>query len=213
MRFPLIPTVIVAGAVGTMIALGVWQLGRAAEKDALRARYEQNRSLAPTALPSVGRVDGAMLYRRVTAFCLEPVSVRLVGGKSASGMTGTRHLAECRTGAEGPGFVADIGVSREPRAQTGWRGGEVSGILVEEPRGDSWFMRLGGKGMPARPMIVSDRAAPGLEPTAPPAPPKENSSRFYAAQWFFFAFAAALVYLLALRRRQNGAVEEREAGA
>ena len=209
MRFPLIPTIVVAAAVATMIGLGIWQLGRAEEKDALLARYERNSRLPAMALPPTGPVDETMLYRRVTAFCLEPIGVRLVGGKGASGRTGTRHLAECRTGAEGPGFVADIGVSPDPRAQARWRGGEVSGILVEEPSRDTLFMRLGGKGTPPRPMIVSDRAAPGLEPTAPPTPRQGNSSRFYAAQWFFFAFVAALIYLLALRRRRQGAVEEK----
>ncbi|MGZ8297195.1 MAG: SURF1 family protein, partial [Allosphingosinicella sp.] len=31
MRFPLIPTILVAAAVATMIALGIWQLRRADE--------------------------------------------------------------------------------------------------------------------------------------------------------------------------------------
>ncbi|MEH6723965.1 MAG: SURF1 family cytochrome oxidase biogenesis protein, partial [Qipengyuania sp.] len=35
MRFPIVPTVIVAAAIATMIALGVWQLGRMNEKEAL----------------------------------------------------------------------------------------------------------------------------------------------------------------------------------
>ena len=40
MRFPIVPTVIVAAAIATMVALGVWQLGRMNEKGALIARYE-----------------------------------------------------------------------------------------------------------------------------------------------------------------------------
>ena len=38
-RLPLVPTLIVAGAVAVMVALGVWQLGRAEWKGDLIARY------------------------------------------------------------------------------------------------------------------------------------------------------------------------------
>ena len=51
MRFPLLPTLLVAAAVATMIALGLWQLRRADEKEALQARYERNLALPPIALP------------------------------------------------------------------------------------------------------------------------------------------------------------------
>ena len=38
-RWPIIPTIIVIIAVAIMIGLGVWQLQRKAEKEALLARY------------------------------------------------------------------------------------------------------------------------------------------------------------------------------
>jgi surfeit locus 1 family protein len=38
-RWPIIPTIIVIIAVGIMIGLGVWQLQRKAEKEAMLARY------------------------------------------------------------------------------------------------------------------------------------------------------------------------------
>ena len=203
MRFPPIPTLIVAAAVAIMIGLGIWQLGRAGEKDALKARYLENSRLPEMALPAVAAPDERLLYRRASAFCLEATAWRLAGGRSASGRAGTRYLAECRTGAEGPGFVADMGVSPDPRATPAWRGGEVRGILVTEPRASSLFQRLRGQSSPPRAMIVSAQAAPGLEPSASPQPPASNNSWFYAFQWFFFAAAAALIYVLALRRRQR----------
>ena len=203
MKFPPIPTLIVAIAVATMIGLGIWQLGRAEEKEALKARYAQNSRLPEMALPQAVTPDETLLYRRASAFCLEVTAWRLTGGRSASGRTGTRYLAECRTGAEGPGFVADMGVSRDPRASPAWRGGEVSGVLVSEPRRSSLFQRVRGYAPPSRAMIVSAAAAPGLEPSAAPTPPASNSSWFYAFQWFFFAAAAAIIYVLALRRRQR----------
>jgi cytochrome oxidase assembly protein ShyY1 len=154
-------------------------------------------------LPVGAPPDETLLYRRATAFCLEPTNWRLVGGRSAAGRTGTRYLAECRTGAEGPGFVADMGVSPDPRATPRWRGGEVTGRIAAEPPRQTLMQRLRHGSVPARPMIVAERAAPGLEPSAPPAADAPNNSYFYAFQWFFFAAAAGLIYALALRRRQR----------
>lgn len=204
MRFPLIPTILVAAAVATMIALGFWQLRRADEKEALQRRYERNSGLAAMALPRGAVADESLLYRRATAFCLEVTSWRTTGGKAASGRGGTRFIAECRTGAEGPGFVADMGVSSDPKAKPAWNGGEVTGRIVAEPRSGSLLERLTGKSPPARPMIVAAKPAPGLEASAAPAAEASNNSLAYAFQWFFFAAAAAAIYLLALRRRAQG---------
>ena len=204
MKLPLLPTAIVAAAVAVMIGLGVWQLGRAKEKDALAARYEQNMKLAPLALPTMGPLDESLLFRRATAFCLEVTGWRKAGGKAASGKTGTRHIADCRTGVEGPGFAVDAGLSPDPRKQPVWRGGEVTGRIVPEPSSAGIWQRLWGKGAPPRPMIVAEQAAAGLEPSAPPSAASiTNNSLSYALQWFFFAAAAAAIYGLALRRRQR----------
>lgn len=203
MRFPLVPTALVAAAVAAMIGLGIWQLGRAEEKDALRARFERNLRLPPIALPRTAVADETLLYRRASAFCLEVTGWRKAGGKAVSGRSGTRFIAECRTGAEGPGFAADMGVAADPKAAVSWRGGEVVGRVAAEPSRSGLLDRILGRAPPPRPMIVGDRPAPGLESSAPPVPDAANSSRAYAFQWFFFAAAAALIYLLALRRRQR----------
>lgn len=204
MRFPLIPTILVAAAVATMIALGFWQLRRSDEKAALQRHYERNFELPPMALPPGATADETLLYRRATAFCLEVTDWRTTGGKAASGRGGTRFIANCRTGAEGPGFAADMGISLDPKARPAWKGGEVSGRIVAEPRSGGLFERLSGKSPPARPMIVSAAPAPGLEASAPPVAEAPNSSLAYAFQWFFFAAAAAAIYLLALRKRAGG---------
>lgn len=205
MRFPLFPTILVVAAVATMIALGFWQLRRADEKKALQVRYERNLALPAMALPPGAVVDESLLYRRATAFCLDVVEWRTTGGKSASGRGGTRFIANCRTGAEGPGFAADMGVSPDPKSKPAWKGGEVTGRIVAEPRSGGLFERLAGKSPPPRPMIVAERPAPGLEASAPPAAEAPNNSLAYAFQWFFFAVAAAAIYLLALRKRKGEA--------
>lgn len=203
MRFPILPTILVAAAVATMIALGFWQLRRADEKKALQRQYERNLALPLMALPPGALADETLLYRRAAAFCLEVTNWRTTGGKAASGRGGTRFIADCRTGAEGPGFAADMGVSPDPKAKPAWKGGEVAGRIVAEPRAGSLFERLAGRSPPPRPMIVAERPAPGLEASAPPAAEAPNNSLAYAFQWFFFAAAAALIYVLALRRRQR----------
>jgi cytochrome oxidase assembly protein ShyY1 len=201
MRFPPVPTILVAAAVATMIALGFWQLRRADEKAALQSRFERNFALPAMALPRGALADETLLYRRATAFCLEVTGWRTTGGKSASGRGGTRFIADCRTGAEGPGFAADMGVSSDPQAKPVWKGGEVAGRVAAEPRSGNLFERLTGKSPPPRPMIVSERPAPGLQASAPPVAEAPNNSLAYAFQWFFFAAAAAAIYLLALRKR------------
>ena len=202
MRLPLIPTLLVAAAVAAMVALGVWQLGRAEEKDALAEIHRRNAGLPLFALPAAGKLDEALFYRKAGAFCLEVVAWKQAGGRSAGGRTGTRHLAECRTGAEGPGFVADMGVSADPKARPSWKGGDVVGILVPEPGSAGLLARLAGRA-PARAMIVAHAPAPGLEPSAPPEPASSNNSLAYAFQWFFFAAVAAIIYVLALRSRRR----------
>jgi surfeit locus 1 family protein len=203
MRFPLLPTLLVAAAVATMIALGFWQLRRADEKAALQRQYERNLALPPMALPPGALADETLLYRRAAAFCLDVTEWRTTGGKAASGRGGTRFIANCRTGAEGPGFAADMGVSADPKAKPAWKGGEVTGRVVAEPRSGNLFERLAGRSPPPRPMIVAERPAPGLQASAPPAAEAPNNSLAYAFQWFFFAAAAALIYVLALWRRQR----------
>lgn len=189
-RWPLLPTVVVAAAVATMIGLGVWQLQRAEWKEGLIARYERNRGLPPVAWPTMAPTDDSLLYRRATGFCLEVVGWRAVAGRSLGDEPGWSHIAACRTGAEGPGMQVDVGWSKSSDAPA-WKGGEVTGLVAPDRR--------------HRFRLVAERAAPGLQPSRPPSPASTpNNHLLYALQWFFFAAAAAVIYGLALRRRQRG---------
>lgn len=193
MRLPLIPTLLVGAAVAVMIGLGIWQLGRMQEKEALIARFQQASRLPPVAWPNIPPPDDALLYRRAEGFCLEVVGWRAGAGRNALGDTGWSHIASCRTGgAEGPGMQVDMGWSRSSAPPAGWKGGPVSGIIAPDRE--------------HKIRLVSNRAAPGLQPSAPPSPEAmPNNHLFYALQWFFFAGAAAVIYVLALRRRQKPA--------
>ncbi|HEX8535275.1 MAG TPA: SURF1 family cytochrome oxidase biogenesis protein [Allosphingosinicella sp.] len=190
-RLPFWPTLIVAAAVAVMVGLGIWQLRRIEEKEALIARYEAAAGLPPIAWPAVPPADDSLLYRRADGFCLKVVEWRAVAGQNASGEPGWSHIASCRTGGvEGPGMQVDMGWSKESKAPGGWGGGPVSGVIAPDR---SHIIRL-----------VSARPAPGLAASAPPSPTGvPNNHLLYAIQWFFFAAAAAVIYALALRRRQR----------
>ncbi|RUN77092.1 SURF1 family protein [Sphingomonas sp. TF3] len=201
-RIPVLPTVLVGIAIAAMIALGVWQLQRRAEKEAQLVQYARNVTLPPVAFPRIPvDEDGSLLFRRASAFCLQPVSFRIEGGRNARGGTGWRQLAECRTGAEGPGFTVQIGFGRDPHAKPNWKGGPVRGYISHVP-GHAPLIASALGGAPKMLMLVADPPAAGLDPNpAPDLSAVPNNHLAYAVQWFVFAAIAAIIYALALRRR------------
>ena len=199
-RPPFWPTLIVLFAALLMVRLGVWQLHRRDEKRVLLAHYAANLGRRPIALAGL-TIDDTALYRVAGALCLQPTAWQVEAGRSASGQSGWRHIAICRTGAEGPGFAADMGISQSPAALA-WAGGPVRGRLIWRPSAQPLIARLWGATPDHFPMIVAERPAAGLAPTAQPDPatiPDNHLS--YAVQWFIFAGLSLLIYALALRRR------------
>lgn len=188
-KLPLVPTLVVAVAVAAMIALGVWQLRRAAEKDALLARYEAAQDLPPISFPTGPIHDDRLpLFRHATGLCLKPVTKRTSNGRNRAGEVGYVLIVDCLTGAEGPGMSVELGWTRNPNAPVNWRGGPVSGIIAPDRRN--------------RMRLVAATAPPGLAPSAPPAIDQiPNNHRSYALQWFLFALIATVIYILALRKR------------
>jgi len=198
---PIVPTIIVALAVLLMVRLGFWQLHRLHEKEALLARYAANAAKPPLPVAALFPISADALYRRSSAYCLNVVKWQAEAGRAADGTSGWRHIASCRTGAEGPGIVVDMGVSAESTAPA-WNGGPVSGRLTQAPNSQPLAARLFGKPIVSSPMIVSDKAAPGLKPTAQPNPSDiPNNHLAYAVQWFLFAAVALIIYGILLRQR------------
>ncbi len=181
-RIPILPTLVVALAMAVMVSLGLWQLQRAAWKDALLARYAVNADLPAMALPARDAPE-TLLYRRATATCRAPVAWTLRAGQNRGGESGWRHVALCAGG-----LAVDMGWSRALDAPQGYEGGPVAGVLDADR----------DHGL----MLVASSAAPGLEPSRAPTPADlPNNHLAYAVQWFLFAGVAALIYGLALQRR------------
>lgn len=199
-RLPVVPTLIVAAAVLLMVRLGLWQVHRLHEKEALVARYAGNLARSPVPFQALWPITEDALYRRVIATCPGVIGWKAEAGRSVAGEPGWRHIALCGTGAEGPGLAIDVGTSQSA-ANPVWRGGQVRGRLTWAPTGQPLVARLFVDAAQS-PMVVSEVAAPGLAPTAQPDPSAiPNNHLSYAVQWFFFAGTAVVIYLLALSRR------------
>ena len=195
-RIPLVPTVVVTIAVAVMIALGLWQLlVRLPAKEAYLAQLAANPAKPPIAFPTLP--DDSLLFRRSSVMCLQAVSTRIAG----AGAAGYRVVAECRTGAEGPGAAVQLGTTRDAKAKVQWRGGAVSGYLSHAPNNRPWVASLWDR-TPQRLMLVAMPAVAGLTRNTPPdVAAVPNSHLAYAGQWFFFAAIATIIYALAVRRR------------
>jgi surfeit locus 1 family protein len=201
-RLPVIPTILVLIAVATMIELGVWQLDRRHEKEILISRLASNRNLPPMAYPERAPVSDDAMFRKARVTCLRVTGWRVTGGATPTGQGGYRHIAECVTGAEGPGALIDMGVAADPTVKPVWTGGTVDGLITTEPNQTSLIGRAFGSAPPLRPMLVADVPARGLAASAPPsADGISNNHLAYAVQWFLFAGIALVIYAIALWRR------------
>ena len=187
-KLPIIPTILVALAVAVMIGLGIWQLQRKAEKDALLATYRAAEGKPPIGWPSMPLKEPLPLFRHATANCLQVVGFRTTAGQNQGGEPGYLVIADCSTGAEGPGLSVELGWSKNPDAGRAYRGGLISGMIAPD--------RL------SRMRLVAATPGPGLVASAPPSPDTIPNNHFsYAIQWFLFAGIALIIYLLALRQR------------
>lgn len=180
MRVPIVATLVVAAAIATMVWLGLWQLDRMAQKEALLARHAE--ALAnPLDLAGLPADPVASLYRRVPFTCTSVEGWDAIAGRNANDASGYVHIARC------PEAEVVIGWSRDP-AQPQWQGGAVSGMIA--PGGEAGWR------------LVADPPLAGLQANAVPDPATIPNNHFaYAVQWFLFAAVALVIYILALRRR------------
>ncbi|MDG6080324.1 SURF1 family protein [Erythrobacter litoralis] len=186
-RLPVIPTVVVAAAVATMIALGFWQLARKGEKEAMIARYADAVELSgKIPFPRTADEIPQALYRKSEIVCDEITARRTTAGTGPNGEQGLAQIVTCDLEGGGTSEVA-LGLSRSPEP-IAWRGGEVRGYVSNAGEG---AVRL-----------VASPPVADLEPMARPDPRDlPNNHLAYAVQWFLFALTAVVIYWLALRRR------------
>lgn len=199
-RIPIFSTIVVIAAALTMVGLGVWQLQRMGEKEALIAQYQA--ALADDTLNIRGPFDDpAATFHRAGFLCEKVTGIEPVSGRNAQGQSGWVYVARCKTGGSksyAPIKLSDyvietvdvtLGWSNEIK-KVDWKGGLVTGRVLPP-----------GKNLSR---VVADPPLAGLEANAKPDPGDlPNNHLAYAGQWFFFALTALVIYVLALRRRRS----------
>jgi len=202
-RIPVFSTIVVIAAVLTMIGLGIWQLQRKTEKEALIASYEAaSKSSRVTDYKNDLLIDGPGDYSRVRVECTVRSSDSLIAGRNAKGKSGWAHQFDCRFPVRGKGeaeATVVIGWSEAP-APVQWKGGTVTATKVPSRETDV----IADCPKCYRYRFVADPPLAGLEANAKPDPGDlPNNHLAYAVQWFFFAATALVIYVLALRRRRE----------
>jgi surfeit locus 1 family protein len=195
-RLPVLPTIFVAGAVAVMIALGIWQIQRAAWKERLLAEYAGAAALPVVDLDPLLDGDGPvprLSFRRALITCAaRDAEPDIRAGRSADDVPGQVYVIPCRPGA--------AGLAGRIRVNAGWAnrpdavrrlslGGIVAGHLGPVEGDDPVT-------------LTAATASPPLARSQPTSIENiPNNHMLYALQWFFFALAAAVIYVLALRKR------------
>lgn len=196
-RLPVLPTLIVAAAAATMIALGIWQLQRAAWKSRLLAEYGAAAALPALDLDPLIRRGGdlpPLAFRRVLVTCqARDAQPDLRGGRgAATDQGGYSYFVPCRPGADGLAgrLMVNAGWTPLPDSQ---RRITLDGIVAG---------RLGAVEAGAPITLTATNVVPPLAASAAPSIENiPNNHLAYAFQWFFFAAVAIVIYVLALRRR------------
>jgi cytochrome oxidase assembly protein ShyY1 len=198
-RVPILATLIVAAAVATMIALGIWQLRRAQWKEELLAEYSAAASMPAVDLdPLLDEHDQLppLSFRRALITCnATDAEADIHAGRNMSGAVGQVYVIPCRPDVAGlAGRIrVNMGWSARPDAP---RRLSLHGIVAG---------RLSVVGEDGPVILTSATASPPLAPSQPAAIDAiPNNHLSYAFQWFFFAAAALVIYFLALRRRNRG---------
>lgn len=198
-RLPVLPTLVVALAAAALIGLGVWQLQRAAWKEALLADLVRAEALPAVDLDPLlasGRPLPPLSFRRALVTCAaRDAAVEARAGRNANDVSGQAFYVDCRPGAPGPAGRLRINAGWADRPDAARRltlGGIVAGRLsLVEAEGPIVLTAAN----PAPPLAVAS-AAPGIDAIP-------DNHRLYALQWFFFAALAVVIYILALRRRKG----------
>lgn len=204
-RLPVFPTLFVSGAVATMLGLGVWQLQRLDQKQALLARYAAAmEDGAPVRFPAARKTEDAAqhraaveqaLFHRAEIDCRVPAGEwQSIAGRNAAGEAGYVHLVQCALD-DGRTAWVQAGWTRGPD-HPDWTGGKVAGMIAPYTDGVA--------------RLIADPPVAGFAASARPDPADvPNNHLAYAVQWFFFAGVALVIYALALRKRWR----ERDGGA
>jgi surfeit locus 1 family protein len=193
---PIFATLVVLVAVATMVGLGVWQLGRADEKEAALAAHRRNVRAAPVAVTRDLDLAGQPASPGDRASATGRSPTRLAG----AGKFGFRVIADC---AAGLGAACRAAGNRAGPAPPPGRAVPVSGYLAQAPDSRSLLRQLfdhrpAGHDGGRRPAARGLAAKPAADLRGHP----QQSSQLCGAMVRLRAIAL-VIYALALRRRRR----------
>ena len=99
-RVPIFATIIVVAAAATMVGLGIWQLGRKTEKEALIARYEA--AQAQEGFQFITPTSPEAAYTKTIEYCAGPAEPTVAAGRNAKGQSGWVHVVRCQISGPEP---------------------------------------------------------------------------------------------------------------
>lgn len=213
-RWPFWPSLLVGLVVAGLLALGVVNLHKAADGRALRALARVNPTKPAMSFPRFAPIPAEAMFRRSSLYCLSVVGWHVEAGRGADGRSGFLYVAQCATGAEGPGALVAVGVAGRPDLRPRWSGGRVGGWVAQEKEAAALPQWIEGKALPPRPMLVV-AASPEAGMVAPQPPQRAASGGPALAAALALGAAAllALGYALALGYRQRGGPPDAPGGA
>lgn len=204
-RWPLWPTLSVLVPVAALCLYGAHEVRLSLQDRAVRALARANPDKPAVSFPRYAPVPPERLFRRSTFYCLSVVGWHVEAARAADGSSGFLYVAQCSTGAEGPGALVAVGVGARPDIRPRWTGGPVGGWIAQERLPDNLPSWLGGQALVARPMLIAAQAPePGLKAPEPPRKQGHGGAVLRAALAFGAALAAVLGYGLWLARHAGG---------
>ena len=233
-RVPIFSTIVVIAAVLTMVGLGIWQLQRKAEKEALIARYES--AQAEEGFQPITPSFPEAAYTKSIQHCTSPSTTTVVAGRNAKGQSGWVHVTRCTISGPWPRSEAATRELLPLIAHHSGKSGGVTYAQVAQMLNDiSGALRFGedypryadvvlgwsrspepvawsggfvaGTVVPTGELgfkIVADPPLAGLEANAKPDPGDLPNNHLAYAGQWFFFALTALVIYVLALRRRRG---------
>lgn len=210
---PVVPTLMVAAMLAVLVSLGLWQIDRMHQKEAMLAHYRANSLAAPAPLSANIAEPEREAFRTARLACTFEGDAILSPGGSPTGKAGQHVYGLCREEGRSARVVVDLGwvtfQADAPRVEG--LVAEIEGV-VRPWAGHTAMEQLSGSARispesfrtdaPVAPVFVqAERIVPAagqVFPKTQPSPLRPeaipNNHRSYAIQWFLFAATLLAIY-------------------
>ncbi|MHB9879998.1 SURF1 family cytochrome oxidase biogenesis protein [Pacificimonas sp. ICDLI1SI03] len=200
MKLPLVPTIMVVLAVPVLIALGIWQLGRADEKAAMLAALSASPDLPTVTIEGADWPD-TLDFRHIRTSCQFVGDAVAKAGRNASGAAGYSYFADCRPGPSVRTIEVNLGWDARPDRTVPLPRGEAVPVMGLARHDRS---RANEGDVIPYVMIAAPPLASLSQSRIPTTEDIPDNHMAYAVQWFGFAATLAIIYLVYVRGWRRG---------